>query len=119
MYNFSNFGYWNENRFIIFKACGLSSHFTNCNRVHIFNDIRTNLCAELYLDLIELRLYIFQTLANFYCVSISDKDVPTLLLETPFMLHDDSLHILKYFGRTTMKALCREAVVSVIVFSTA
>ena len=25
------------------------------------------------------------------------------------MLHDDSLHIPKYFGRTTIKALCREA----------
>ena len=43
------------------------------------------------------------------CVSISYKDVPPLLLETPFILHDNGFHIPKYFGRTTMMALCREA----------
>ena len=43
------------------------------------------------------------------CVSIADKNVPPLLLETPFISHNDGLHIPKHFRRTTMKALCRVA----------
>ena len=43
------------------------------------------------------------------CVSIADNGVPPLLLEAPFISHDNGLHIPKHFGRTTMKALCRVA----------
>ena len=52
------------------------------------------------------------------CVSITNKDVPPLLLETPFIPHDNGLHIPKHFGRTTLKALCREAGVNYRSFHT-